>query len=104
MRGARVDWQAGGTYVQEVETAIGNATAAQLLGPIKAPAGYDLILVLGREVHELSPSNLARVRNSHYQEWVQQARSSAAVQVVNNWQDYVPAHPTLKDMQLPDSK
>ena len=104
MQGGDLDWQPRGTYVAEVETAIWKATPGQLLGPIKTPAGYDLILVLGREVHELSPSNLARVRNSHYQEWVQQARSSAAVQVVNNWQDYVPGDPTLKDMQLPDSK
>ena len=63
-----------------------------------------LILVLGREVHDLSASNLARARDMRYQEWVKQARASADVQIVSNWQDVVPSDPSLATLQLPDSK
>src|SRR5205814_2022574 len=46
VNGGDLDWQPHGTYVAEVETAIWKAVPGQLLGPIKTPSGYDLILVL----------------------------------------------------------
>jgi parvulin-like peptidyl-prolyl isomerase len=102
IEGGDLGWQPRGTYIPEVDTAIWNAIPGQLLGPLKTQAGYVLILVLGREVHDLNASNLARARNTHYQEWVKQARVAADVQIVSNWADVIPADPTLKDMGLPN--
>jgi parvulin-like peptidyl-prolyl isomerase len=102
--GGDLGWASRGAYLPEFEAAIWNAKPGELLGPIKTKSGYDLILVLGREIRQLSPSDLARARSITYQQWVQQARTSAAVQIVANWQEFVPNDPTLKEMGLPESK
>lgn len=100
IQGGDLGWASKGAYLPEFEDAIWNAKPGDLLGPIKTKSGYDLILVLGREVRQLSASDLARARSIQYQQWVQQSRKTASVQIVSNWAEFVPPDPTLKDMGL----
>jgi len=103
-QGGDLGWAPRGTYVTEFENAIWNAKPGDILGPIKTQFGYHLIKVEGREVHPLSPADLGRIRDTAYQQWLQQARSDAAIMIAKTWQTFIPADPTLKDLGLPELK
>jgi len=103
-QGGDLGWAPRGTYVTEFENAIWNAKPGDILGPIKTQFGYHLIKVEGREVRALSQVDLGRIRDTAYQQWLQQARTGAAIIIAKDWHTFIPADPTLKDLGLPELK
>jgi parvulin-like peptidyl-prolyl isomerase len=101
VNGGDLGWSPHGVYFPEFEDAIWKVTPGTLIGPIKTPVGFHLILVEGREVRPLTEADLIRERDAVYRQWLQQARDKANVQIVDNWQALIPAEPTLKALGLP---
>jgi parvulin-like peptidyl-prolyl isomerase len=99
--GGDLGWSPHGVYFPEFEDAIWKVAPGTLIGPIKTPVGFHLILVEGREVRPLTEADLIRERDAVYRQWLQQARDRANVQIVDNWQALIPAEPTLKALGLP---
>jgi parvulin-like peptidyl-prolyl isomerase len=103
-QGGDLGWASKDVYVPEFETAIWAAQPGQVIGPIKTAFGYHLVLIEGRAVRALSLADLARARESAYKTWLQKARSSATIGIVDNWQTFIPSDPTLAELGLPDVK
>jgi parvulin-like peptidyl-prolyl isomerase len=100
--GGDLGWSPKGSYLAELEAAIWAANSGDLIGPIKTQFGYHILLIEGREVRDLSAGDLARARDVLYQQWLKQTRESAQIQIVDNWQQFIPAEPTLKELGLPE--
>ncbi len=100
--GGDLGWAPRGAYVPEFEAAVWSAQPGQVVGPIKTQFGYHLIFIVGAETRPLSAADLARARDAKYRDWLKQARTSAAVQLVDKWQALVPADPSLKELGLPE--
>jgi parvulin-like peptidyl-prolyl isomerase len=100
--GGDLGWAARGAYVPEFDAAVWSAQPGQAVGPIKTQFGYHLILVVSSETRPLSTADLARARDAKYRDWLKQARSNAAVQIVAQWQALIPTDPGLKDLGLPE--
>ncbi|MEP7285922.1 MAG: peptidylprolyl isomerase [Chloroflexota bacterium] len=102
--GGDLGWSSKGTYVAELDQAIWTAKPGDVLGPIKTKFGFHLVLVEGREMRVLTPADLARAREALYQQLIVQIHASAKIQIVDNWQSFIPEEPTLKDLGLPEIK
>ncbi|MCC7450776.1 MAG: peptidylprolyl isomerase [Anaerolineae bacterium] len=100
-QGGDLGWTPRGVYVPEFEAAIWSVQPGTLVGPVKTVYGFHLILVEAREVRLLSDADLARERSIVYEAWLKQTRDKAAIQIVDNWQTFIPAEPTLKELGLP---
>src|SRR5262249_4205639 len=103
-QGGDLGWASKGVYVPEFENAIWAAQPGQVIGPIKTAFGFHLVLIEGREVRPLSPADLARAREAAYKAWLQKARSSATIGIVENWQTFIPTDPSLAELGLPEIK
>jgi parvulin-like peptidyl-prolyl isomerase len=99
--GGDLGWSPKDTYLSEIDTAIWSAPIGQVIGPIKSAFGYHLLLVEAHQVRVFSDDALARVRERYYQYWLGSARSAAAIQIVDKWQQFIPADPQLTELGLP---
>lgn len=99
-QGGDLGWAVRGVYVQEFDSAIWNGAPGQVIGPVKTQFGFHLIYIIAREVRPLGEIDLARARDARYRDWLKQARASASIKIVDQWQGLVPLDPTLQDLGL----
>jgi hypothetical protein len=59
------------------------------------------VLLEAVQVRALAPADLTRARETLFRQWLENAKSSAKIEVIPDWQKHIPDEPSLKELGLP---
>lgn len=96
--GGELGWASPSNYVAAFKDTVETAEIGAIVGPVETEFGYHIIQVLGREVRELSPSELDQRRNAAFNELLNELRANAEIERREDWIDRIPGKPTYNEL------
>jgi parvulin-like peptidyl-prolyl isomerase len=102
-KGGDLGWFKRGAMVPEFETAAFALTEpGQISEPVQTQFGWHIIRLVAHEDRPLSASECSDLPQQKFEEWLQELRAGAVVEIKDVWQELVPIEPTLPaDIQAP---
>lgn len=97
-RGGELGWASPDTYVEAFRDTVETAELGEIVGPIETEFGYHIIQVNGREIRDLSPSELSNRQNQAFQTWLTEAKANADIERRDDWLDRIPGQPTYNEL------
>lgn len=94
-KGGDLGWFGRGVMVKPFEDAAFSLEVGEISQPVKTDFGWHIIQVLGHENRPLSNAEYEQLRDQKFQEWLDQARKEADIQIFDGWLDLVPTEPQL---------
>lgn len=88
-------WFSKGRMVAEFEDAAFKLNVGEISKPVKSQFGYHVILSLGKEDRALSDSEYQQLRQTKFQEWLDQVKAKYTIEIKDIWTKRVPTEPTL---------
>ena len=92
-------WFGIGNYGAEVDSVLFNQQIGQISEPMQTANGWEVFQVLGHEVRTLTDTQLDQLKQTKFQSWLDQQRSTEDVQTFEIWKARVPAKPTIPPTQ-----
>jgi foldase protein PrsA len=92
-------WFGLGTLETNAEKVVFNTQIGQITEPIQTTNGWEIYQVLGHEVRPLTDSEFQQFKQTKFQNWIDQQKSSENVQTFDIWKTRVPASPTIPPTQ-----
>jgi peptidyl-prolyl cis-trans isomerase D len=92
-------WFGIGTLDANAEKVVFNMQIGQFSEPIQTASGWEIYQVLGHEVRTLTDSQFNTLKQTDFQDWIDQQKSSENVQTFDIWQSRVPTSPTIPPTQ-----
>ena len=92
-------WFSLGTQDLNVDRVIFNQGIGQISEPIQTVNGWEIYQVLGHEVRTLSDLQYDEVKQTAFQNWLDEQISSEDVQTFDIWKTRVPLKPTIPPTQ-----
>ncbi|HML24758.1 MAG TPA: peptidylprolyl isomerase [Aggregatilinea sp.] len=96
--GGSLGWSSPDVYDPAFGDAALNANLGEIVGPVESQFGYHIIQVLGREVRDLTPSQLSSAKSEAFTTWLDAQKASADIERNDNWIDRVPEEPTYSEL------
>lgn len=93
--GGDLGWFSRETMDPSFSEAAFDLEIGEISQPVESQFGWHIIQTLGHEVRVLTSSEIESLRQSTFQEWLDQARQEADIEIDEAWVDVVPAEPTL---------
>lgn len=95
--GGDLGWFGPGAMVAEFETA---AYSLQNAGdytttPVQSEFGYHIIQLIAKQERPLTAEQIDAAKNKIYTEWLASVRDTYAVEITENWEQYVPTEPNF---------
>lgn len=94
-RGGDLGWFGTGMMVPEFENAAYNLEVGEISEPVQTQFGWHIIQVLGREERSLSQAQYQQALQTEFDNWLQARRSSAEIEIFDNWTEIVPEEPSI---------
>jgi len=92
-------WFGVGTLDINAEKIVFNMQIGQLSDPIQTANGWEIYQVLGHEVRTLTDSQYNSLKQTDFQNWVDQQKAAENVQTFDIWKTRVPTSPTVPPTQ-----
>ncbi|MFZ2095442.1 MAG: peptidylprolyl isomerase [Anaerolineales bacterium] len=92
-------WFGIGTLDVTAEKIVFNMQIGQFSEPIQTANGWEIYQVLGHEVRTLTDSQYNTLKQTNFQDWIDQQKSAENVQTFDIWQTRVPTSPTIPPTQ-----
>lgn len=92
-------WFGLGTLDQNAEKIVFNLQIGQFSDPIQTSNGWEIYQVLGHEVRTLTDSQYNTLKQTKFQDWIDNQRTGENVQTYDIWQTRVPTSPTIPPSQ-----
>ncbi len=92
-------WFGAGTLDQAAEKNVFNMQIGQISEPIQTASGWEIYQVLGHEVKTLSDSEFDQLKQTQFQNWLDEQKSAENVQTFDIWKTRVPTKPTIPPTQ-----
>jgi parvulin-like peptidyl-prolyl isomerase len=92
-------WFGIGTLDLDAEKIVFNMQIGQFSEPIQTANGWEIYQVLGHEVRTLTDSQYNTLKQTNFQDWIDQQKSAENVQTFDIWQTRVPTSPTIPPTQ-----
>jgi PPIC-type PPIASE domain/SurA-like N-terminal domain len=92
-------WFGVGTLESAAEKVVFNLQIGQFSEPIQTTSGWEIYQVLGHEVRTLTDSQFQQLKQTTFQNWVDEQRQADNVQIFDIWQTRVPTKPTIPPTQ-----
>lgn len=91
-QGGELGWAPAARYVSAFRDALLEAEIGEIVGPVESEFGFHVIQVRAREEREAEGTELEGIRQSLFQEWLQDLReeNDPNISINNNWPDYLP--------------
>jgi parvulin-like peptidyl-prolyl isomerase len=92
-------WFGLGTLESNAEKVVYNMQIGQISEPIQKTSGWEIYQVLGHEVRPLTDSEFQQLKQTEFQNWLEQQKTTENVQTFELWKTRVPASPTIPPTQ-----
>jgi hypothetical protein len=92
-------WFGLGTLDANAEKIVFNMQIGQFSEPIQTANGWEIYQVLGHEVRTLTDSEYNTLKQTDFQNWIDQQKTAENVQTFDIWQSRVPTSPTIPPTQ-----
>jgi cell division septation protein DedD len=92
-------WFGLGTLDPNTEKIVFNLQIGQFSDPIQTSNGWEIYQVLGHEVRTLTDSQYNTLKQTDFQNWIDNQRTAENVQTFDIWQTRVPTSPTIPPTQ-----
>ncbi len=92
-------WFGTGTLDANAEKIVFNMQIGQISEPIQTANGWEIYQVLGHEVRTLTDSQYDSLKQTDFQNWIDQQKSAENVQTFDIWKTRVPTSPTVPPTQ-----
>ncbi len=93
--GGDLGWFPIGRMTPEFEKVAFSLGIGEISKPVQTEFGWHIIQVLGHEERPLSVSEYERLRETKFQEWLDQQRQNTQVVIADWWKDRIPIEPTI---------
>lgn len=98
LQGGELGWANPEGYVDNFKDVVLNAEIGAIVGPVVTEYGYHIIQVNGREMRELTDSELATRRDMVFQLWLDELKAGATIVRHDDWLNYVSEVPSYDDL------
>jgi hypothetical protein len=92
-------WFGKGKLDTNAENAVWAMQIGQLSEPIQTTSGWEIYQVLGHEVRTLTDSELDTLKQTDFQNWIDEQKIAGNVQTFDIWKTRVPTSPTIPPTQ-----
>ncbi len=92
-------WFGKGTLESNAETIVWAMQIGQISEPISTTNGWEIYQVLGHEIKTLTDSELDTLKQTSFQMWIDDQKTTAIVQTFDIWKTRVPTRPTVPPTQ-----
>ena len=92
-------WFGFGAIDSDAEKVVFNTDIGQITEPIQTASGWEIYQVLGHEVRPLSDSELEQLKQTKFQNWLDQQKTLEGVETYEIWKTKVPIRPTIPPTQ-----
>ena len=92
-------WFGSGTLKVNAEKIVFNMQIGQISEPIQTADGWEIYQVLGHEVKTLTDSQYTSLKQTDFQNWIDQQKAAESVQTFDIWKTKVPTSPTVPPTQ-----
>jgi hypothetical protein len=92
-------WLGSGKLDPNTVKAVWAMQVGQISAPIQTAGGWEIYQLLGHEVRTLSDSELNSLKQTTFQDWINQQKTTNNVQTFDIWKTRVPISPTIPPTQ-----
>lgn len=92
-------WFGLGTIDSNAEKVVFNTEIGQITEPIQTASGWEIYQVLGHEVRPLSDTEFEQLKQTVFQNWLDQRKTTEGVETFEIWKTKVPLKPTIPPTQ-----
>lgn len=96
--GGELGWASPENYVAAFKDTVENQEIGAISGPVETEYGYHIIQVMGREIRDLTDSELRTRQNETFQTWLDDQRAEADIKRHKDWLDRVPEEPSYNKL------
>lgn len=104
LQGGDLGWFSNHPQEPDYSQAFMDAAFAMEIGdisqPIESPTGWHVIQILGKEVRQLSLSELNQVKQNIFLDFLETLRENTEISIIQNWQARVPNQPNISTNPL----
>lgn len=94
-------WFGQGTLEPNAEQVVWAMKIGEISQPIQTSSGWEIYQVLGHEVRTLSDADFEALKQTDFQNWIDEQKTADNAQVFDIWQSRVPTSPTIPPTQIP---
>jgi parvulin-like peptidyl-prolyl isomerase len=94
-------WVGKGTLDQNAENVVWGMQIGQISEPIQTANGWEIYQVLGHEVRTLNDTDFQNLKQSDFQNWINEQKTAQNAQIFDAWKTKVPTSPTIPPTQVP---
>ncbi len=94
-RGGDLGWFGTGRMVAEFEKVAFNQSIGEISHPVETQFGWHVIQVLGHEVRPLTAFECNQLRESEFDNWLEQQRLTTNIELIETWVDKIPSEPSI---------
>jgi parvulin-like peptidyl-prolyl isomerase len=90
-------WFGEGMMVEPFDSVARSLEVGEISNPVQTSFGWHVIQLLGRDIQDRDQSNMDRLRQEAFQEWLTLRRTEAQVDINPEWITIVPEEPDIPD-------